>query len=237
MKSLKTGILALAVLVTGISVNAQTADEIITKHFEAIGGKAKIAEIKSIRTESNYDIAGQSAPSITTVLNGKGFKNEIDFGGQKMVQVVTDKGAWMINPMAGQSAPVSLPEKQAKAAVDQIYVGGPLLDYAGKGYKVELAGREDVKGVNAYKLKVSKDGNESFFYIDPTKYYLIKRVAAVEVEGQKTETATFYSDFKKTDFGYTMPYTMEIVLPQISLVGTITKVDINQPVAESIFNQ
>lgn len=237
MKSFKTGILALAVLFTGVAAKAQTADEIVTKHFDALGGKAKIAQIKSIRTESNFEIAGQSAPSITTVLNGKGFKNEIDFGGQKMVQVVTDKGAWMINPMAGQSAPVALPEEQAKSSRDQIFVGGPLLDYASKGYKVELAGREDVKGVNAFKLKVSKDGTESFYYFDPTSYYLIKRVLMVDVEGQKTETATFFSNYKKTDFGYFIPYTMEIVLPQISLVSNVTKVDINQPVAETIFNQ
>lgn len=214
MKSLKTGFLALAVLFTGAAVHAQTADEIVNKHIEAIGGKAKVAEIKSIRTESNFD-----------------------FGGQKMVQVVTDKGAWMINPMAGQSSPVTLPEAQAKSARDQIYIGGPLLDYASKGYKVELAGREDVKGVNAYKLKVSKDGNESLYYIDPTKFYLIKRVMVVDMEGQKTETTTFFSDCKKTDIGYMVPYTMEIVLPQISLTSTVTKVDINQPVAESIFNQ
>jgi outer membrane lipoprotein-sorting protein len=238
MKTLKLGLLAIVAMVSASSVTAQTADEIVSKHFEALGGKAKIAEIKTLHTESNFEIAGQSAPSVTTIVNGKGFRNEVDFGGQKMIQVVTDKSGWMINPMTGQSTATPLSDEQFKLAKQQIFIGGPLYNYAEKGNKVELAGREDVNGVNTYKLKMTTaDKAESFYYIDPTKYYIVKQSITAEVNGEKAETITLFSDYKKTDFGYVVPYKMEIQLPQISLVSTVNKVEINKPVAETIFNQ
>src|ERR1051325_6758756 len=89
MKLFRVGLAAVLAVATLGSVYAQTADEIVNKHLDAVGGKAKIAQLNSIRTESSIDIAGQKAPSTTTILNGKGFRNEVDFGGQKMIQVVT----------------------------------------------------------------------------------------------------------------------------------------------------
>ena len=47
---------------------------------------------------------------------------------------------------------------------DEIYVGGPLYDYAAKGSKVELLGKDG----NAYKIKLtSKENVESTYIIDP----------------------------------------------------------------------
>src|SRR5688572_7149153 len=102
MKSLRVVMLAAITSIAGI-VQAQTADEIVNKHIDAIGGKDKINGIKTVYTEYDMDVMGQQAPGVTYVLNGKGYRNEMDFGGQKIIQVVTDKGGWGINPMMGQT--------------------------------------------------------------------------------------------------------------------------------------
>lgn len=238
MKVFKMGLLAVAAVISITSVKAQTADEIVNKHLEALGGKAKIAEIKSIRMESEFDVMGNSAPSTTTILNGKGFRNEMDFGGQKIIQVVTDKSGWMVNPMAGSATPTTIPAEQYNSVKDQIFIGGAFYNYAEKGNKVELLGKEDVKGVSTFKLKVTTaDKSESIYNIDVAKYMVVKRVVSAEVEGAKVETSTYYSDYRKTDFGYVVPYKIEIELPQITLVGTTKKVEINPTVSETIFNQ
>ncbi|MEO6916328.1 MAG: hypothetical protein ABI151_12325 [Chitinophagaceae bacterium] len=238
MKTLKLGLLAFAAIISISSVQAQTADEIVNKHLEAVGGKAKIAEIKSLRMESNFEIMGNTAPSITSIVNGKGFRNEMEFGGQKIIQVVTDKSGWMINPMTGAAAATVLPDEQYKSVKDQIFIGGPLYNYVEKGNKVELVGKEDVKGVSTFKLKVTTPDNAVYIYnIDTQKYMILKRAVTGEVEGAKFETNTYYSDYRKTDFGYMVPYKMELELPQITLVSTVTKVEINTPISESIFNQ
>ena len=63
----------------------------------------------------------------------KGLKVQLAFNGQNVVQAVTDKGGWMINPFMGSSDPVALPQDQYATVKDQIYVGGVLLNYKNIG--------------------------------------------------------------------------------------------------------
>lgn len=236
MKSLRVAMLAAFTLVAGI-VQAQSADEIINKHVEAIGGKDKLAAIKTIYTEFDLDVMGQQAPGVTYVLSGKGYRNEMDFGGQKIIQVVTDKGGWGINPMMGQTSPEPLPEDQVKMNRANLDPVGPLYNYASKGYKVELAGTEETSGVKAHKLKLtSPEGPEMMYFIDPNTYYILKTVVKAKVDGQEMETTLAFSDYKKNDYGYVSAGTTELNLPQgFSLTIKTKKVEVNKEIDPKIF--
>lgn len=216
---------------------AQSADEIINKHIEALGGKAKLNGIKTIYTEYDMEVAGNQGSGVTYLINGKGYRNEIDLGGQKIIQCVTDKGGWGINPMMGQTSPEPMPEEQLKGSRGQLNVGGPLMDYASKGNTVELQGRDSTGGVNAYKLKLkTKEGVESTFWIDPTTYYIVKASNKSSINGQDFETFLAFTNYKKTDYGYVMPTNTELTLPQgISLNIINKKVEINKEIDPKLF--
>lgn len=237
MKIVKTSLFA-SLTFFSLATFAQTADEIINKHIDAIGGKNKIEQIKSIQIESSMSIMGNDAPMTTTVLNGKGYKNEVDFNGTKIIQVVTDKGGWMINPMMGSSDPQTLPADQYNAQKEQIYVGGPLMDYASKGGKAELKGKEKVGNIDAYKIEITgSDKGVSTYYIDPATYYLIRAVRTINMNGAAGETSVNFSDFRKTDYGYVVPYAIESNLPQgMTMTATVKKVDVNKDVDPKIFD-
>lgn len=237
MKSLRVVMLAAITLIAGF-VQAQTADEIINKHIDAIGGKEKLNGIKTVYTEYDMDVMGQQAPGITYVLNGKGYRNEMDFGGQKIIQVVTDKGGWSINPMMGQTSPEPMPEDQVKMNKGSLDAGGPLFNYAAKGAKVELNGTESVNGVNAHKLKLTTaDGPEMFIYVDPTTYYILKTVIKAKADGQDVETTLVFSDYKKSDYGYVTAGTTELNLAQgFQLTIKTKKVEINKEIDAKIFD-
>jgi hypothetical protein len=238
MKSLRVVMLAAIALIAGISAQAQTAEEIVSKHIDAIGGKDKIAAIKTVYTEYDLDVMGQQAPGVTYVLNGKGYRNEMDFGGQKIIQVITDKGGWGVNPLMGQTNPEPLPEDQVKMNKSSIDAGGPLWNYASKGSKVELNGTENVNGVNAHKLKVTTaEGPEMMIFVDPTTYYILKTVIKAKSEGQDVETTLVFSDYKKTDYGYVTAGTTELNLPQgFSITIKTKKVEINKEIDPKIFD-
>ncbi|PWT78359.1 MAG: outer membrane lipoprotein-sorting protein [Bacteroidetes bacterium] len=237
MKALKFGFIFFITCLGAFALHAQTADDIINKHIEAIGGKEKLKGIKSLYAESSLEVMGNEAPSTTYILNGKGFKSETDFNGQKIVQCVTDTGGWMINPMLGQTTAEAIPADQLRGTQAQFQVGGPLLDYASKGHKVEYMGKEDVNGAKAYKLKLTtKDSATVVYYIDSATNYLSKAVTSVNVNGQPTETTIAFSDYQKTDYGYVMGMKQDITLPQgITLTITYKKVEINKDIDPKIF--
>jgi outer membrane lipoprotein-sorting protein len=229
MKSLRVVLLSAGVMLATGNLFAQTADEIVNKHIEALGGKAKLNAIKTIYTEYDIDMQGNQASGVSYIINGKGIRNEMDFGGQKIVQCFTDKGGWMLTP--GQTTPTTLPEDQVKTQKDQFNVGGPLLDYASKGNKIELQGRETLGTVNAYKLKVTnKDSIQSTMWIDPTTWYLLKSSIKTNANGQDVEVNIAFSNYAKTEYGFVMPSNTEVSLPGMTVTLTNKKVEINKEV-------
>lgn len=237
MKALKFGFVLFIISLSTFALHAQTVDEIISQHIDAIGGKEKLKGIKSLYAESSVEVMGNEAPNTTYILNGKGFKSETDFNGQKIVQCVTDTGGWMINPMMGQSTAETIPADQLKGTQAQFQVGGPLLDYAAKGNKVEYQGKEDVGGAAAYKIKLmTKDSATVVYYIDSASHYLVKAVSSVNLNGQTSETTIAFSNYQKTDYGYVMGMKQDITLPQgITLTITYKKVEINKDIDPKIF--
>jgi outer membrane lipoprotein-sorting protein len=231
MNRIKTTLFAVTTLFVSV-IQAQTADEIINKHIEAIGGKEKLSQVKSVYIENSVEIMGNKAPVTEYLLNGKGYKNETEFNGTKIIQCYTDKGGWAVNPMAGSATAQPMPEDMYKVGKIAMYAGGALLDYAAKGGKTELLGQED----GAYKIKLTIDSAESFYFIDPATWYIKKASVKGEMMGQSIEVVTTFSDYKKTDFGIVMAYSKTVDLGAFSMPSIITKVEVNKEIDPAIFD-
>jgi hypothetical protein len=231
MKKIKFVLLVMAAVAT-TSLSAQTVDDVINKHVEAIGGKEKLSQLKSIYLENSVEVMGSTAPQKEYLVEGKAYKAEVDFNGANIVSVFTDKSGWTINPMMGGTDPQAMPETIYKAGKSQIYFSGGLFNYTAKGYKAELQGKEG----DAFKIKLSDAGSETFYFIDSKTYLLTKTVIKSEMMGQAVDVTTTYSDHKKTDFGITIPYTKNIDMGMIQLSQKIDKAEINKAIDMKIFD-
>jgi hypothetical protein len=236
MKTLKHCLSLALLLCSALLPKAQTADEIIDKHIAATGGKEKLSALNSVRMETTIDVMGNTGPGYTVVLNGKGYRNETEFGSDKVVQVITDKMGWNINPFAGLADPTPMSDEEYKAGADQIYIV-PLLTYSSRGGKAEYLGQEKVGDVNAYKVKVTRAINVSTtYYFDPSTYYIIQTVTPANFGGQMIDLKASLTDHKKTEYGWVIPYTSTLDFGgQFSLSGKIGKVDINGTVDPALF--
>ncbi|CAN5613355.1 hypothetical protein BH10BAC2_BH10BAC2_06050 [soil metagenome] len=233
---MKACLLSLTALVMVIMVRAQTADEIIAKHIEAVGGKETITKITSVIIESGTEVMGNQSSAKTYIVNGKAYRNELDFNGQSLVQVVTDKGGWAINPFTGGSDPAAMAPEEFNSNADLIYAGDPLVNYAANGGNVELAGQEKIGDINAYKIKYTNKYNvEILYYIDPATSYIIQASKKANVMGQEVTVNTTLSNYQKTDFGIMMPYTINIDMGQFAMQINTKKVEINKAIDEKIF--
>jgi hypothetical protein len=236
MKALKNCLLLLAIITISPSLYAQTAEEIISKYIDAIGGKDKIATINSVRLETSISANGGEATGSSVVVNGKGFRNESDWGGQKVIQVYTDKSGWTVNSFMGINEPQALADDVYKMGLYQIYVV-PLLDYAARGGKVELVGKEKVGSVDAHKIKYTDaNGISSTYFFDPSTSHMVKSVNTFDFGGQKTDLITTYSDYSKTDAGLALAKTIDIDFGgQFAMTSKVTKVEINATVDPAVF--
>ena len=236
MKTIKTLIISLSALLLFTVGKAQTADEIIAKHIDALGGADKLSQVNSVYLESTTSVMGTDGATKTSIVNGKGYRNESDFGGQTLVQVVTDSSGWQINPFQGATDPAAISTEEFNGSSDEVYLPDPLVNYSANGAKVELAGQEKVGDINAYKLKyTNKYGSETYYYIDPATWYLIQLTKESNAMGQPTTITISYSNYKQTDFGVFMPYTTHLDAGQFALDINTQKVEINKEIDPSIF--
>jgi hypothetical protein len=234
MKTLiKPSLFVLAAVVGFTPLRAQTADEIASKYTDALGGKSVIESVKSVVEESNISVSGNDAPVTTYIVFGKAYKMELDFNGSKIVNVVTDKGGWGVNPMAGSSTPTATPDAQYKSTKQQIDLGGPLYNYAAKGYKIELAGQDTAD----YKIKLTTaDGVVLNIFVNKKTYLVDKQVENISMQGQDVEFTISFSDYRKADNGFLIPWAMEQSSSMYSLTITKKKVDVNKAIDPTIFD-
>ena len=232
MKITKFFLLLLTAASLGFAAKAQTADDIIGKYVDAIGGKDKLGQMKSVYTEATVNVMGSDNPASTTLLVGKGYRSEAEINGSKIIQCYTDKGGWSINPFAGVTDAAPMPDDQYQAGKDDIWVGGSLLNYKANGYTAELLHKDG----NNYPVKITAGKQVTTYYIDANTSLLNKITSTVSVQGQTTDVTTAYSNYQKTDFGYLAPYKIDVDLGQIQLAYTVKSIAVNKDVDSKIFD-
>jgi outer membrane lipoprotein-sorting protein len=230
--------IALLALLAPIA-SAQTVDELIVKNIQAKGGLEKIKAMQTMRLTGKMVMAqGMEIPMSMVQKRPKSFRMEYSFQGMTMVQAYDGKTCWALNPMTGKKDPEAQGAEETKQAEEQADLDGPLMDYKEKGNTVELAGKEQVEGADAYKLKVTlKNGDIRNIYLDAETYLEIKVEAKRTVRGTEVEGESYMSDYKEVE-GMMMPFAVESGVkgsPQRQKI-VIEKVELNPMLPDSLFS-
>ncbi len=237
MKTVKFISLSIITLFAVQTLSAQTADEIVAKYIDAIGGKDQITKVSSMYTEGSLDAMGSTGTIKHTLLAGKGSKAEIDVQGTSVVMCITDSAGWSINPMTGNYNAEYMAPQQYNASKDEIYLDGAFADYANKGYTLVMDGQQTIGAINANKILVtSPDSITTQYFFDPETGYLVQLVQTSNMGGQTMEITVGLSDYRTTDAGIALPYKIETNYGgQFFVTESVNKVEFNQPVDTAIF--
>ncbi len=232
MKQFTRILFAFALIVSGFAAQAQTLDEIVTKHVAAIGGADNWKKISSIRMEGTMSVQGTDIAVSMTVVAGKGFRQDISVMGMNGFQIVTPTEGWNFMPFQGQAEMESMTAEDVKESQDELDPSGVLVDYKAKGKTVTLEGKDDVDGTECFKLTVtSKSGKSKTLFIDPKSWFIIKAIEKVKANGQEMEQAINYSDYKMQAEGVVLPFSMTLPFGELIL----TKIELNKTIDEAIF--
>jgi hypothetical protein len=233
---MKIRLFLLVATVVGLNfgtVRAQTVDDIISKHIEAIGGKAAWQKVNSVKLSGVVSAQGTDINITMMGVQNKGARMEITMMGMTGYSINTPTDGWVYMPFSGQQKPEALTPDQVKFQQDELDFQGVLVDYKSKGTTAELIGKEDVEGSECWKIKLTlKSGKVITDFFDPDSYYLIREIHKATVDGKEQSQTIDYSNFQKLPEGITFPMTMNNGNGDF----VIKKTEINVPVADSLFH-
>lgn len=231
MKNLLVFGLLIIGLVFAQFAQAQTVDEVINKHIAAVGGKENLAKIQNVISEGSLTVQGADIALTLTRVNNKLVRQDINAMGMHGFDMLTDKEGWTYMPFNGMQKPEPKTADDIKEGLSDLDISGPLVDYAAKGNKVELLGKEDVDGTECYKLKVTlASGKDETYFIDPASNMIIRLKKMQKANGQEQEIQTDFSDYKDVE-GVKMAHS--IGLPFGTLL--ISSIKVNQTIPESSY--
>jgi hypothetical protein len=234
MKKIKLVSLFIAAAFSFTTAQAQTAEEIVTKHLEAMGGIEKLRTINTIVMEGSMNLMGNDVPMKVYVKHNFAMRQEIEFMGLKNYFLFRADSAWTFVPAQGQQNPEPLPDEAVKKTVNALDAQGELVDYKAKGHTIESLGKEDVEGTECYKIKVTyKNAEQATLFIDAKTFLLVQKYEKTTVNGQEAEATTKYSNYTKHSSGMMFAMTMEGgALPGAI---TFTKIDVNPVIDPAVF--
>jgi hypothetical protein len=144
---------------------------------------------------------------------------------------------WKVTPVGEEMAVGTLHPDALQEALEQAELEGPLVDWKSKGHHIELAGRADVRGSEAYKLRLTlKSGAVRFEYIDVKTAHHVRSDMRRTIGGRQVQIETTFGSFKKTG-GILFPRDLEFSAtgrPERTRV-VVDEVEVNPPLPDSRF--
>lgn len=247
----KSLILSVFALFFAFAVQAQTAsqnptaEEIIEKYLQNIGGKDKLRALKSIKMTAKGKQGQMEFPG-TVIQTAKGQqKTSFIFQGKEIVQPAFDgTTGWNTNfmTMKAEKMETEDAENMKREAAD---FPDAFLDYDKKGYKISLEGKEKVEGTECFKIKLTKkpmlvEGKEEenvvYYFFDTENFVpLVIRNIAKKGQMKGASIDVVLSDYQEVN-GIYFPFSISQKFNgQVGFTMAIEKVELNVTVDDKEF--
>jgi photosystem II stability/assembly factor-like uncharacterized protein len=207
----------IAVMALARSGQAATLEEILAKNLAARGGEAKLKEIKTLKLTGRFVISGDgfSLEAAWGQIQKRGasggdlVRSEVTLQGLTQMQAYDGREGWQISPFQGRLDAEKASDDDARGMAQQAELDGPLINWRGKGHRIEYLGSEDVDGTPAIKLRVTrKDGDLQYVYLDPDSHLEIRITTVHKVRGAEQITDTDLGGYEQVN-GVWFPFAAE----------------------------
>lgn len=169
----------------GLTLSAQNADEIISKHLENSGG------IKNWRNLNSIILRGDALLSVEQgfpiiIYHQRPYQKRVVFiidGKEVLNEGYDGKKGWTFNEISGKNT--AMKEYKPDAFESDI------LDYQKKGFSAAYIGKDKSENQECHKIEITKNVNKTMYCFSTKDYSLVWE--------ENSEERMLYSDFKKFD--------------------------------------
>jgi zinc protease len=200
-----------------------TAEKVLEDYLKAIGGAAKVAEVKTAKITMDANVMGTplSIAFVYDAENGR-YGQKTSVAGNVMQKTTLADGKGTVS-VQGQN--IEMNEAQLAEARLNSYLF-PEAVYQKNGYTLTLDGLKDVEGTPAYKVIIAAPSGAKLI-----NYYAQESGLKIKYENPASGD-TFYSNYQEKD-GILLPMTWTIKSPMIPMPmeAKVTKMELNAPVS------
>jgi len=188
-------------------------------------------------------------PFVMELKRPRKMRFELEFNGQTALQVYDGANGWKLRPFLNRRVVEPYTEDELKTSSMQADLDGPLVDYAAKGTKIELAGMDKVEDRDTYKIKMTMKNGESLHVWIDAKTFLEAKIEGQprRLDGTMHPVEVYFRDYRAVD-GLQIPFILETRVLPVARTATglrdtpvppersiIEKVVVNPKLDEALF--
>ncbi len=228
--SLSLGVL---VLVFGLqNSKAQTLEEILNKHMQALGGEEALKAERNSIAEVDIIVPGGLTGKVKNYFKYPDkLRTDMDLKVMKQLTIYDGEKGW-VQDANGQVRELAGMELEQTKSELYFSLCGYLFPERAKG-KVEYLGREEAGGINYYVVQATPEGCDPVkMFIHPETYLIDKTVSKYDI----VVATNFFSDYK--DFGGVKIATSMVINmgdTAYDIRTTLTNIELNPELSGDLF--
>lgn len=248
MKRYHMTFLHMALLFVGLAgmASAQTADEIVEKHLEAMGGREALEKLRTRKITGRVsvsNVSGEFSGTIETYAKAPNKSRsfmKLDLSATGMDDLVVDQrfngtSGFVSNSLQGDS---EITGRQLENLRNTVFPSA-LLSYKDLGFKIEVLPQEKLGDKDSIVLLITpKAGTSIRVYLDARNYFPIRMIAKGDSPqlGGEFEQITDYSDYRTVD-GVKAPFQLKATNIAQLITTRVEMVEYNITIDDSLFDR
>ena len=208
-----------------------TASKVLSDYMTAVGGKDKLKTVKSAHMTADVTVEGVPIPLKAEIKIMVPNKESMEMTAEGMGVLMKEKFDGTTGYKEQQGRRVELTEKELaeNKAKNSLF---PELYY--EDSKVSLESLTTIDGNDAYKVKVTEGGEDSYRYYDAKTNLLTRTESTTEMEGQTITTVIDYDNYSDVN-GIQFPYGQTVKAGPQTVKLNYKIIKVNEGVSEEDF--
>ncbi len=205
------------------SEDGPTAGQVLNDYIEAIGGKAALSKISSIKLEYRGEVQGISYKIVKIQKEPHHYLEAIALGEQEIQKTIYNTGRAIVLAQGNELPlrPEQLREMKYKTSIF------PEMDYKKWGYEMKNMGTGKIGRQEVYRIVLTSPTEDT-----ETVYFA--KDSGLKLKSENKRGTVSYADYETVN-GIMIPHVLKIDSPVGKMRAVLKKIEFNDFIADSLF--
>lgn len=218
-----------------IPTKAQSLQEILDQHAQAMGGVENWKNLQSHIIRERSERAGTTFNSVLTMKMPNKFRIDLQTDSWTRIKSYDGQEGWILR----NDTLKQMPQGEDKEMAEEAEFQGELVLAQSRGHTLEYEGKTKLNGKTVHKIKLTKSEQDiQYYYLNP-KTHLLEMISeySEDVSWKGVEFKTTFADYREVE-GLVFPFETKLYANDRLLRTFYTQeVQVNPQVADWVFEK